>query len=125
MPSSKVLLLNREVEPELINYLYSTKLTNLDKERDPSFGNTKGSKYDLFENDHPIIRKLSEDLEKILIKTFRLDISIFGSFCSIFGAGGGTHRHNHVHELDNDPAFGLAKQKYSLCTICRLETRVC
>ena len=32
--SSKILLLNRLVEPELITYLYRTKLLDLDKERD-------------------------------------------------------------------------------------------
>ncbi len=114
LPSSKILLLERPVEAELTQYLYKTKLLDLDKERDPSFGNTKGSKYDLFENDHPTVTKFAENLKTILMETFDSDILIFDSFFSIFAAGGGTSPHNHVNEQDKEPAFSLAKQKYAL-----------
>ena len=113
-PSSKILLLNRSVEPELTTYLYRTKLLDLDKERDPSFGNTRGSKYDLFENNHPIIQKLAIDLKSILMKTFKSDIFILDSFFSIFAAGGGTARHIHLSKEDKDSTFNLGKQKFSL-----------
>ena len=111
---SKILLLNRLVEPELISYLYRTKLLDLDKERDPSFGSTRGSLYDLFETKHPIIQKLAVELKSILVKVFKSDIFIIDSFFSIFGAGGGTIRHTHLTKEDRDSTFDLGKQKYSL-----------
>ena len=111
---SKILLLNRLVEPELISYLYRTKLLDLDKERDPSFGSTRGSLYDLFETKHPIIKKLAVELKSILVKVFKSDIFIIDSFFSIFGAGGGTIRHTHLTKEDRDSTFDLGKQKYSL-----------
>jgi len=112
--SSKILLLNRLVEPELTTYLYRTKLLDLDKERDPSFGSTRGSLYDLFETKHPIIQKLAVELKSILVKVFKSDIFIIDSFFSIFGAGGGTIRHTHLTKEDKDSTFDLGKQKYSL-----------
>ena len=114
IPSSKILELNRSVEQELITYLYSRKLLDLDKEKDPSFGDTRGSKYDLFEDNHPRIQKLEIDLHSILSKAFNSDIFIKDSFFSIFGAGGGTTRHQHVDKNDKDSTFSLAKQKYAL-----------
>ena len=111
---SKILLLNRLVEPELISYLYRTKLLDLDKERDPSFGSTRGSLYDLFDTKHPIIQKLAVELKSILVKVFKSDIFIIDSFFSIFGAGGGTIRHTHLTKEDRDSTFDLGKQKYSL-----------
>ena len=112
--SSKILLLNRLVEEELTTYLYRTKLLDLDKERDPSFGSTRGSLYDLFENKHPTIQKLAVELKSILVKVFKSDIFIIDSFFSIFGAGGGTIRHTHLTKEDKDSTFDLGKQKYSL-----------
>ncbi|MDC1507408.1 tetratricopeptide repeat protein [Oceanospirillaceae bacterium] len=114
IPASKILELNRSVEQELITYLYSRKLLDLDKEKDPSFGDTRGSKYDLFEDNHPRIQKLEIDLHSILSKAFNSDIFIKDSFFSIFGAGGGTTRHQHVDKNDKDSSFSLAKQKYAL-----------
>jgi tetratricopeptide (TPR) repeat protein len=114
IPASKILELNRSVEQELITYLYSRKLLDLDKEKDPSFGDTRGSKYDLFEDNHPRIQKLEIDLHSILSKAFNSDIFIKDSFFSIFGAGGGTTRHQHVDKNDKDSTFSLAKQKYAL-----------
>ena len=102
------------VEPELISYLYRTKLLDLDKERDPSFGSTRGSLYDLFDTKHPIIQKLAVELKSILVKVFKSDIFIIDSFFSIFGAGGGTIRHTHLTKEDKDSTFDLGKQKYSL-----------
>jgi len=111
---SKILILKRLVEKELITYLYKIKLVDLDKENDPSFGNTKGSRYNLFQDDHFTIKKLEEDLKSILMKVFSSNIFLYDSFLSIFGSGGGTNRHNHVNEIDKDSTFSLAKQKYSL-----------
>jgi len=114
IPPSKILELNRSVEQELITYLYSKKLLDLNKEKDPSFGDAKGSRYDLFEDNHPTIQKLARDFKSILIKAFNSDIFIKDSFFSIFSAGGGTARHQHLGKNDKDSTFSLAKQKYAL-----------
>ena len=112
----KVFMLERAVEEELLTCLYELKSSNLEKEKDPSFGNTRGSLYELFRDNqhHPIIKYLAEDFERILIKTFNSKIFVDESFFSIFGAGGGTRVHNHISSRDKDPILNLAKQKYSL-----------
>ena len=125
IPSSTILELNKSVEKELITYLYSRKLLDLDKEKDPSFGDTRGSKYDLFEDNHPTIQKLALDLNNILMKTFNSDVFIKDSFFSIFGAGGGTARHRHVDKNDKDSTFSLAKQKYALVYYLSLGDQDC
>jgi hypothetical protein len=113
------------VKKELIDFLYSTRLLELDKEKDPSFGNTKGSKYNLFKNSHPMMQKLSSDLSNMLIKEFNSDIFIYDSFLSIFGSGGGTTRHTHVNKLDNDETFNLVKQKYALVYYLSIGDQTC
>ena len=110
----KIFISNRPVEKKLLAYLYKIKLIDLDKENDPSFGNTRGSKYELFDDNHPIIKTLEEDLTKIMMKAVKSEIYIFASFFSIFGAGGGTKRHNHINSKDRISILNLAKQKYSL-----------
>ena len=110
----KIFMLARSVEDELLAYLYKLESIDLKKVEDPTFGDTRGSLYSLFHDDHPTIKYLKEDLEDILTKFFSSDILIDDSFFSIFGAGGGTIRHNHIKSTDNDSILGLAKQKYSL-----------
>ena len=112
--SSSVIELNKSVEQELTAYLYSRASLDLNKQKDPSFGDARGSKYDLFEDNHPTIQKLALDLKSILMKTFNSDIFIKDSFFSIFGAGGGTAQHNHMDKNDKDSIISLAKQKYAL-----------
>jgi len=114
MPIPNLLLLDLTVEQELIAYLYHKKALDLDKEKDPSFGNIKGSLYNLFEDKHSTIQKLALDLKSILMGAFKSDIFIYDSFYSIFSAGSGTNYHNHITKLDTDPAFSLANQKFSL-----------
>ena len=111
---SKIFISNRPVEKKLLAYLYKIKLIDLDKENDPSFGNTRGSKYELFDDNHPIIKTLEEDLTKIMMEVVKSEIYIYASFFSIFGAGGGTKRHNHINSKDKISILNLAKQKYSL-----------
>jgi hypothetical protein len=107
-------MLNKLVEEELLAYLYKRELLDLEKENDPSFGNTRGSKYTLFQDDHPVIKTLEEDLTKIIMEAVKSEIYISDSFFSIFGAGGGTSRHNHLNSKDKDSILSLAKQKFSL-----------
>ena len=112
--SRKIIRLNRLVEEELTTYLYQIKSIDLDKETDPSFGSTRGSKYDLFQDDHFTIKNLEADLKAILMRAFSSNVFLYDSFFSIFCAGGGTNRHNHLNKRDKEPILSLAKQKYSL-----------
>ena len=110
----KILMLNKLVEEEVVTYLCKIESLDLDKENDPSFGNTRGSSYSLFQDGHPIIKRLQEDLTKIIMEAVKSEIYIIASFFSIFGDGGGTARHNHLVSSDKDSILSLANQKYSL-----------
>ena len=109
-----VLKLNRPVERELIAHLHEMESLDLNNRDDPSFGNARGSDYHLFTDQHPLIRNLEYDFRRIIKRCLNTDIFIENSFYSIFGAGGGTGKHNHVHPRDNDLILKLADQKYSL-----------
>jgi Flp pilus assembly protein TadD len=111
---SNPLILNRPVESKLLAYLYERESLDLDKRKDPSYGNTRGSDYKLFEDDHSIIRTVEADLKCIIREAVKLDVFVDDSFFSIFGAGGGTIRHTHLVSLDKISGLGLASQKYSL-----------
>jgi tetratricopeptide (TPR) repeat protein len=112
--TSDPLILNREVEPELIEALYDMKALELDKIRDPSYGNAKGSGYDLFEYNNTVVKSTEEDIIRILMESLKTDIYIEDSFYTILGAGGGLNSHNHITSLDKEPTFNLANHKYSL-----------
>jgi Flp pilus assembly protein TadD len=113
--TSNPLILNRAVESELITNLYKIKSLELDKIRDPSYGNARGSGYNLFKDDRSIIKTVAEDLVSIITEAIKADVYIEDSFFTILGAGGGVNRHNHVDRvLDSDSILNLANQKYSL-----------
>ena len=113
--TSNPLILNRAVESELIANLYEMKSLELDKIRDPSYGNARGSDYSLFDVDRSIIKTVSEDLVSIITEAIKADIYVEDSFFTILGAGGGVNRHSHVGSiLDRDSSLNLANQKFSL-----------
>ena len=112
---SNPLILNRAVEQELITKLYEIKSLELEKTKDPSYGNARGSGYQLFQDDHSsIIKTVEEDLVRILREAIKADIHIKDSFFTILGAGGGVNRHNHISALDIDSSLNLVNQKFSL-----------
>ena len=112
---SNPLILNRAVEQELIANLYEMKSLELEKTEDPSYGNARGSGYQLFQDDHSsIIKTVEEDLVRILREAIKADIHIKDSFFTILGAGGGVNRHNHISALDIDSSLNLVNQKFSL-----------
>ena len=114
--TSNPLILNRAVEQELIANLYEMKSLELEKTKDPSYGNARGSGYQLFQDDHSsIIRTVEDDLVRIVTKAIKADIHVKDSFFHIMGAGGaGVHRHNHIGDLDLDSSLNLINQKFSL-----------
>ena len=112
---SNPLILNRAVEQELIANLYEMKSLELEKTEDPSYGNARGSGYQLFQDDHSsIIKTVEEDLVRILREAIKADIHVKDSFFTILGAGGGVNRHNHISALDIDSSLNLVNQKFSL-----------
>jgi len=112
---SNPLILNRAVEQELIANLYEMKSLELEKTEDPSYGNARGSGYQLFQDDHSsIIKTVEEDLVRIVIEAIKADIHVKDSFFTILGAGGGVNRHNHISALDIDSSLNLINQKFSL-----------
>ena len=86
----------------------------LKKIEDPSFGNARGSDYNLFQDDSPEIKKLAEDLKKILTRTINNDIYIEDSFFTILSSGGGVQRHRHISRIDQKLCNDLDIIKFSL-----------
>ena len=107
-------ILKREVESELISNLYEMKLLELDKLKDPSYGNARGSGYELFEDSRSIIKTVEKDLINIIKEAIKKNIYIDDSFFTILGDGGRVDRHNHIGDLDKDSSLNLGSQKYSL-----------
>tara|TARA_Y100001968_G_scaffold56562_1_gene47714 strand:+ start:2742 stop:4334 length:1593 start_codon:yes stop_codon:yes gene_type:complete len=115
------IVLHRVVEEDLIQTLYTLKAqeaSNQDRYPRPIYGNIKGSDYDLFESNIPIIKYFQGDLIKILSNYFESEIHIVDSFFNIIkpinGAGGGNKIHNHLNRIDKMPKIDIAKQKFSL-----------
>ena len=108
--------MQRKVESKLIAKLKSIKALELDKIRDPSYGNARGSGYQLFQDEHSsIIRTVEDDLVRIVTKAIKANIHVKDSFFHIMGAGGaGVNRHNHIGALDLDSSLNLINQKFSL-----------
>ena len=114
--SNNPLIFKREVENKLINCLYEIQNITHIRGGDPSFGDTKGSTYNLLDNDSKIIQVFKKDLIKLLKNSLEKDIFISSSFSTIIGtSGGGLNKHNHINNnLDKIPFLNLAKQKFSL-----------
>jgi Flp pilus assembly protein TadD len=111
------LILNREVEPELIAKLSKMDSRKLDKTIDARYGNGRCSpNFELFEDESPIIKSISEDLIRIMKDAVKSDIFIMSSFFNIMGAGGGSTPHDHLSKIDEDRVggFNLVDHKYSL-----------
>ena len=109
------IILNRPVEEELIQNLYTLKTQESSR---PIYGNTKGSDYFLFDKDIPILKFFQKDLIKRLINYFDSEIYITESFFNIISpkdsVGGGSKIHGHLNRIDKTPQIDIAKQKFSL-----------
>ena len=111
------LILNREVEPELLHTLSKMNSRELDKTSDARYGNGRCSPdFELFEDESPVIKSVSEDLIRIMKESVKSDIFIYSSFFNIMGAGGGSTPHDHLNQIDKDGRHGLnlTDHKYSL-----------
>tara|TARA_Y100001970_G_scaffold236899_1_gene296975 strand:- start:2149 stop:3978 length:1830 start_codon:yes stop_codon:yes gene_type:complete len=109
------LILSRLVERELITVLLQMNFRGLDRTNDARYGNGRCSPdFNLFKENHPIIKTLAEDLTNIMKSAVKSDIYILDTFFNILSAGGGSSPHNHLKELDGDHGLFLGRQKYSL-----------
>ena len=119
------LILFRQVEFQLVERLYQLDAIELGKIKDPSFGNAKGSDYNLFNDKSSEIINIALDLENILLKNFGGEIFIIDSFYTILGAGGGVERHNHLSGADSKSCIELDIKKYSLVYYLRIGDQKC
>ena len=104
---------NRDVEDELINYLYASKSKNLSHTRDIFFGNGSHSiNFEFLDINIPIIKKIKVDLVCIMKQAVKSDIFIGASFFNILNNGAGSNPHTHIREFDK--INKLVNQKYSL-----------
>jgi len=87
--TSNPLILNRSVEPELIANLYKMNFRELDKIKDPNYGNARGSGYSLFEDDSSIIKIVAEDLISIIMEVVETDVFIHDFFLLFWVLGVG------------------------------------
>ena len=102
----------REVEDELISELYKIKTKELDKSKDPRYGNGVFSDYELFNNNSIILKSIEEDLTKIMSKAVNSNIFIIESFFNILKSGSGLKIHTHLNNFDQK--HNLVNKKYSL-----------
>ena len=108
------IILKRKVENELIIKLKNMKALQLNKITDPSFGNAKGSDYNLFDDKDPLIKAVAKDLTKIINEEIDSKIYIDDSFYTILGAGGRVNRHTHLSPQDRKFCNDFNINKYSL-----------
>ena len=111
---SNLFVLNKRVDSKLIAKLYKMKAIELDKIKDPSFGNAKGSDYNLFEDKSQEIKKVAKDLKNLIEITFKNEIHIDDAFYTILNSGGGVKRHHHLTSQDMRFCSDLNIDKYSL-----------
>ncbi len=113
--------LYRKVEEELIQNLYTIKTkkaTAKDRYQRPIFGNTRGSNYELFKSEFPIIQNFRQDIIKIISEYFKSEVYITDSFFNIirpkYDLGGGNKIHAHLSTIDKITELYTYKQKFSL-----------
>jgi tetratricopeptide (TPR) repeat protein len=127
--TSNPLILTRFVEEELITSLYEMNARELDSTTDARYGNGRCSPdFQLFENGHPIIKTVAEDLVKTMQLAVKSDVHVYDSFFNIIGAGGGTTPHKHINVIDTDidgVGLGFGKQKFSLVYYLRVGNQNC
>lgn len=103
---------NRRVEKNLISELYKIKTKELDKSKDPRYGNGIYSDYELFSNNLTVLKTVEKDLTKIMSEAVNADVFIIESFFNILKKNSGLKVHTHLNKFDEK--HNLINQKYSL-----------
>ena len=112
--SSYPIILNKPVDPKLLNSLYRIKALDLNRFTDPSYGMARGSDYQLFEDNENITTILERDLTEITQKIVNSDVFFRDSFFTILSGNSVVRKHNHIGPIDKFIDLNLWKQKYSL-----------
>ena len=108
------IVLYRKVEKELVNSLYNIKSLDLNRFNDPTFGNARGSDYQLFEDNYQITNKLKVDLLNLTKNLLNKDVFFHDSFFTILEGESMIKKHNHLVDIDKQNGLNIYKQKYSL-----------
>ena len=94
--------------------MYKIKSRDQERYQGPTYGDARGSDYELFKRSESSIKTIKEDLTNILINSFKSDILIIDSFFTIFRSGGGLTSHNHLNSIDQIKGLNIGRQKFSL-----------
>ena len=108
------IILQREVEPELIKTLYELKPLDFNHITDPTYGQARGSSYDLFKSHGNKFQTLEKDLEALIKSIFNSEIYIKDSFYTILSGESIVKRHNHLNNLDKIKTLGIGEKSFSL-----------
>ena len=111
---SEPIILQRNIEKELIDYIYKRNTIDLNNYQDPTFGKARGTEYDLFEDDIEILNSLKVDLIKRTNNIFESKVFFIESFFTILEGKSIVQKHNHLDRLDKIKNLDLCKNKYSL-----------
>jgi len=111
---AEAIKLYRPVEKELINDLTQLKAAELRKAPGPRFGNGVCSPdYRLFDYGPSSVKKAGKELIELLENKMDSEIIVADSFFNIFRKNSGIPPHNHLGNIDVNPALNFKSQKYS------------
>ena len=111
---SNLLIFNIPVPEKLIDSLYKIKTREQDIYQFPTYGDSKGSDYKLFESNDLNIKIIKKKLIKVLKSSLNSEIFISESFFTIFRSGGGLISHDHLSKIDKTRGLNIAHKKFSL-----------
>ena len=113
------------VNKKLIKLLYKIKARNQEIYQFPTFGDAKGSDYQLFERKESEIDTTKKQLIDITTNYLKSDILISDSFFTIFKSGGGLVSHDHLNEIDKIEGLNISKRKFSLVYYLSVGDQTC
>lgn len=112
--STDPIILKRDVEKELLEYIYKRNTLDLNKFDDPTFGKARGTDYKLFEEDIKVLNTVKQSLIELTKNFFKSEVYFKDSFFTILEGKGVVEKHNHLDNLDKVKKLNLFKQKLSL-----------
>ena len=119
------IILRREVETELLNYIYNKKTLDLNKFDDTTFRNARGTDYKLFEEDHEILNIIRFNLIQLIENHFKCKVYFRDSFFTILEGSGEVNKHNHLDNLDKVKKLDLYHHKFSLVYYLKTGNKDC
>tara|TARA_B100001057_G_scaffold270200_1_gene270370 strand:+ start:135 stop:1619 length:1485 start_codon:yes stop_codon:yes gene_type:complete len=111
---SEPIILQRNIEKELVDFIYRKNTIDLNNYQDPTFGKARGTDYDLFKDDIEILNLLKVDLIKRTKNIFESEVCFIESFFTILEGKSIVQKHNHLDRFDKIKKLDLYKNKFSL-----------